>query len=76
MSNIQQLKCLVQITQGLIHIYFESKDCILILQLFKLRHRNIKPLAQDTPLAEGRLTAAHWLSDCKAHGLTIEKCAG
>lgn len=54
MSNIQQLKCLVQITQGLIHIYFESKDCILILQLFKLRHRNIKPLAQDTPLAEGR----------------------
>lgn len=40
--------------QRLIHIDFEGKDYVLVLQLCKLRYRNVKQLAEDTQLAEGR----------------------
>lgn len=62
--------------QRLIHIYFEGKDYVLVLQLCKLRHRNLKQLAEDTQLAEGRPDSpiqAEWL---QSHGQTIKLYAG
>lgn len=60
----------------LIHIDFEGKDYVLVLQLCKLRYRNVKQLAEETQLAEGRADSpiqAEWL---QSHGLTIELYAG
>lgn len=52
--------------QRLIHIDFEGKDYVLVLQLCKLRYSNVKQLAEDTQLAEGRADSPYRLNDHKA----------